>query len=104
MKEETASWVVNVDDFYAHGKEAWEKAHDIAAHGMIEPLQTRSYLTFCRQVDPYGQPMDSCQRSEARFAVASVTCKDLGSEADLPMWEPLCSQRRPSTRGRRVIR
>lgn len=104
MKQETASWVINVDDFYVDGKEAWEKAHDIAAHGMIEPLQTMSYLSFCRQVDPYGQPLDTCQRSEARFAVCTVTCRDLGSDADIPMWQPLCSQRGKSLKNREVLR
>ena len=96
MKECSATVVLPVAEFYAHAADSWQQAYNEAAHDLIEPLQVRSTLFFCREVDEQNFPVGSaCRREDANYACCTVTVKDLSDEPDTYNWEPLCNQRRP---------
>lgn len=91
------SRVMPVADFYEDTKKAWDSLFVEAEIGMVEPLRVGTELCFCRVLDPWDMPMDSCSLEAAKFAVCTVRVKDLGTEEE-PDWEPLCT-----SRGRRVL-
>jgi hypothetical protein len=87
---QSATYVVPIEEFDKHATQAWDKAWELAFDGLQEPLRAGTKLTFCRCVDVYDQPMDSCARSQGQFAVCMVTAKDLGPEPVDVGWYPLC--------------
>lgn len=96
MNDTAVSKVLSVEDFHENPKESWDSLYEEASKGMVEPLQTETHLGFCRVLDIYNLPMDSCNLDAGKFAVLTVRVKDLGAE-DEPVWEPLCEA---SVRGR----
>lgn len=88
---QSATYVVPIGEFDSHATVAWDKAWELAFAGLVEPLRAGTRLTFCRCVDPFDQPMDSCSRAQCQFAVCMVTAKDLSVTPGIDEgWYPLC--------------
>lgn len=86
------SRVVAVGDFYEDTGKIWDSLFDEAEVGMIEPLRVETHLDFCRVLDPWDIPMDSCRMEAGTYAVCTVRVKDLAVD-DEPDWEPLCGRK-----------
>lgn len=95
MRERSAVVVVRAEAFYEDTAIVWQEAFDEASADMVEPLQIKSSLEFCENVDEDGRPSGPTRPQRAKYACCAVTVKDLSESAEAYDWEPLCNQRRP---------
>lgn len=93
MTQRSSIHVVPVDYFYEPANDVWNEAYKQASRDMVEPLQVMSYLGFCKQVDADGNPVGNCRLAEAKYAVLTLTVRDLSEPIDSE-WEPLCNRQR----------